>query len=62
MISAEVCYLSGLVRGIDMEKKMFYIITSLSEEDLARVTVFDIGGVSVPENFLIAQVGTMNIR
>ncbi|XP_053377121.1 polynucleotide 5'-hydroxyl-kinase NOL9-like [Mercenaria mercenaria] len=45
----------GLVRGIDMERNIFYIITSLTENDLARVNILDIGGISVPENFLTAQ-------
>ena len=39
-----------------MVKKKFYVITSLTEEELARVNVLDIGGIGLPENFLITQV------
>jgi hypothetical protein len=45
-----------------MVKKKFYIVTSLSEEEIARVNVLDIGGISLPENFLITQVSHLILR
>ncbi|KAL4226480.1 Polynucleotide 5'-hydroxyl-kinase nol9 [Mactra antiquata] len=45
----------GVVRGIDMVNKKYYIVTSLNEKQLSRVTLLEKSGVAVPENFLTSQ-------
>ncbi|XP_052779860.1 polynucleotide 5'-hydroxyl-kinase NOL9-like [Mya arenaria] len=45
----------GIVRAIDPEQKLFYIVTSLSEEELGEVNSIVKGGVTLPEYLLTLQ-------
>ena len=47
---------TGIIRGIDPVQKMFYVITSLSGEDLQSVNTLVKGSVTLPEQLQMDQV------
>ncbi|EYB81173.1 hypothetical protein Y032_0390g548 [Ancylostoma ceylanicum] len=54
-----VCHGFGLIRAIDLDKKVFYLLTPLPMIDLAKVTVFARGtDMLVPQLLLECQPAT----
>ncbi|CAH1266211.1 NOL9 [Branchiostoma lanceolatum] len=45
----------GVVRGIDMERRLFYILTSVEEDRLLRINVLLCGALSVPTPLMLQQ-------
>ncbi|KAL6738548.1 hypothetical protein Aduo_012088 [Ancylostoma duodenale] len=53
------CHGFGLIRAIDLDKKLFYFLTPLSLTELAKVTVFARGtDIMVPQHLLECQPAT----
>lgn len=55
-----ICYYHGctlgIVRAIDPEKKLFYVITPLQQADLQSVNVLMKGAVSLPQKLIFTEV------
>lgn len=52
--------LSGIVRAIDLEKKLFYVITPTPSSELSKVTIFArVTDLPVPQVLVEAQVRSL---
>ncbi|NWR82014.1 NOL9 kinase, partial [Centropus unirufus] len=51
------CVGFGIVRGVDMEKKLYYILTPVPPESLRKVNCFLLGNVTIPNCVLVGQHG-----
>ena len=56
MVMKSFFNLSGIIRGIDSDQKMFYVITSIKTEDLQTVNCIVQGSATLPQQILIDQV------
>lgn len=50
-------FCSGIVRGVDMEKKLYYVLTPVPPEKLKLVNCLLLGTVAIPNCVLVGQVG-----
>lgn len=50
-----VC-LPGICRGIDMEKRLYHILTPVAPEQLRNVNCLLVGAISIPHCVLKSQV------
>lgn len=48
--------LQGICRGIDMEKKLYHILTPVPPEELRNVNCLLVGAISIPQCVLKGQV------
>lgn len=51
------CRLPGICRGIDVEKRLYHILTPLPPEELRNVNCLLVGAISIPQCVLKSQVG-----
>lgn len=47
----------GIVRGVDMEKKLYHILTPVPPENLRLVNCLLLGTIAIPNCVLVGQVG-----
>ncbi|XP_019647321.1 PREDICTED: polynucleotide 5'-hydroxyl-kinase NOL9-like [Branchiostoma belcheri] len=45
----------GIIRGIDMERRVFYVLTSVEEHRLTRVNMLMCGALSIPAPLMLQQ-------
>lgn len=52
----DFCVSSGICRGIDMEKRLYHILTPVPPEELRNVNCLLVGAISIPHCVLKNQV------
>ncbi|XP_015745357.2 polynucleotide 5'-hydroxyl-kinase NOL9 [Python bivittatus] len=52
------CLGFGIVRGVDMARKLYYILTPVAPENLGRVNCLLIGDIAIPNCIFLNQTGT----
>lgn len=50
-------YFSGIVRGVEMEKKLYHVLTPVPPENLRQVNCLLLGNIAIPNCVLVSQVG-----
>lgn len=45
----------GIIRGIDSDQQLFYVTTSLSEEEVKNINCLSLGSIALPNGTLITQ-------
>ncbi|XP_063001271.1 polynucleotide 5'-hydroxyl-kinase NOL9 isoform X2 [Elgaria multicarinata webbii] len=51
------CLGFGIVRGVDMDKRLYYILTPVAPENLRLVNCLLIGNIPIPNCIFLSQVG-----
>ncbi|XP_072833828.2 polynucleotide 5'-hydroxyl-kinase NOL9 [Pogona vitticeps] len=51
------CLGFGIVRGVDMDKKLYYILSPVAPESLRLVNCLLVGNISIPNSVFLNQVG-----
>ncbi|XP_066493635.1 polynucleotide 5'-hydroxyl-kinase NOL9 isoform X1 [Tiliqua scincoides] len=51
------CLGFGIVRGVDMEKKLYYVLTPVAPENLRQVNCLLIGNIPIPNCVFLNQLG-----
>lgn len=51
------CVFSGIVRGVEMERKLYHILTPVPPEKLRLVNCLLLGNIAIPNCVLVGQVG-----
>ncbi|KAJ7306515.1 hypothetical protein JRQ81_009872 [Phrynocephalus forsythii] len=51
------CLGFGIVRGVDVDKKLYYILTPVTPDSLRLVNCFLVGNISLPNAIFLNQIG-----
>ncbi|XP_032057582.1 polynucleotide 5'-hydroxyl-kinase NOL9 [Aythya fuligula] len=51
------CLGFGIVRGVEMEKKLYHVLTPVPPEDLRQVNCLLLGNIAIPNCVLVSQEG-----
>jgi len=57
-----VRFFSGIVRGVEMEKKLYHVLTPVPPESLRQVNCLLLGNIAIPICVLVDQVGAVRRR
>lgn len=56
-LGVNAVFFSGIVRGVDMEKHLYHILTPVPPENLRTVNCLLLGNIAIPNCIFVSQVG-----